>query len=110
MNELTPQQAEKFGELADHIEYVADLIDEPMDPKVQALLYMVVDCIRDQIDLNKYYPWSEEDTSEEEDIEKPDYRFLSNVSTLKRNDIPSADDLESWISNGAPRDDNDDAE
>ena len=133
---LSPEQAAGFQKLADHLNSIAQQIGEPMDPKVEAMLRMAADCIEEQIQLDKYYPWGcvecgghveDEEEDEYEEVEEYDteepngtYRFLEendeirdeegpNVTTVERETvIPSAEQLQNWLSNGAPKDDEDD--
>ncbi len=127
---LTDEQKISFQKIADHLNKLADKLGEPIDPKVDAMLRMAADCIDEQIQMEKYYPrecshCDEHNHDEEHEgggvitAREPDstpYLFLDNDDEDEDNNesmpklmIPSADQLKSWLSNGAPKeDDNDD--
>jgi len=119
---ISDEQKVAFQRLADHLNDMAGRIGEPMDPKVQAHLRMAADCIEEQIQLDKYYPWGcdhcGEDAQDDSELivvatEEPntsgEYRFLDNEEQPEPT-TPSAEQLQNWLSNGAPKEGpNDDA-
>jgi len=74
---LSKQTVEVIRSIMSGIEQLANLVNEPMDPKVLPLLEVVHDILEEQIVGDKVYTW-------EDDVPDSD-------------DTPSAEDLSSWV-------------
>jgi len=91
-----------------HLDAMADrLAMEPFDPKVEAHLRMAADSLREQLQLNKFYPWECEEHKEEPNSkeDKP-YLFLENKSD-KKDDIMTAEELKNWFESSGEANDGD---
>lgn len=113
--ELTETQRLAMGRMAIHLESLAEhLAAEPLDPKIEAHLRMAADCLREQVQLNKYYPWALCDDCgvpmQIEDKQKPsssEYKYLDNTDESLESDIPSVEDLRKMFEEPGGNDDGD---
>jgi len=97
---ITDDQKHAMLRLAKHFDDVADQLAEPVDPKVEAFLRMAADCLKEQVILSKYYPYDFEGQEQEPNSE--DFLFLTNSES--KEELPSADELQSWFDAGANND------
>lgn len=95
---LTAKQKRAMLRLAQHLDSIAQYIVEPIDPKVEAFLRIASDCLREQIILNKYYPYQ----PQEPNSNSGDFLFLKNEDQTE--DLPSDDELWSWFNAGENND------
>ena len=91
------------------ITWLADIIraiDEPIDPKVPALLEIAHDIMEQQLDLDIAWEWDIETNEliiedEDETIDEPEQMFLffdNDVEEKKEQDeIPSPEELSKWF-------------
>lgn len=88
---LSDNDRRKIGELIEEIATLVDVIKEPINPRVESYMMMAIDELIEQIELDKYYDWSE---ISEESPEKG-----GGGTAVVDDVIPSPDDLCKWMEN-----------
>ena len=111
MSDLTQEQKKNLEHVAKRLLEMADIVFlSPFDPKIATFLRMAADLAKEQVSLNKFYDYSN-------DNEEPDYKFLDQDDSMRESkDVavkpqPSPnkimdDDIHKWLD--GPSEDNND--
>ena len=97
MSNLSDTERQRIEEILQCIQELANMVVEPVDPKVEGCLEIAFTMLTEQLDCDRRYEWGP--------VPARDDKFLY-LSNDKDNEVPGADELDTWL----PQEPQDDGE